>query len=103
MSLDLSRSLGFSRHADLKTRKDGPVLVLPERAIRIGGSGAEILALVAEGRTVESVLSAMRERYPDSADTPDLAAEVLGFLEEMLGLGALVDVVDLEERRERSS
>jgi hypothetical protein len=100
MSLDLSRSLGISKHADLKTRKDGSVLVLPERAIRIGGSGAEILRLVAEGRTVESVLSAMRERYPDSADTPDLAAEVLGFLEEMLGLGALTD---LEERQEKSS
>ena len=100
MSLDPSRSLGLSRHADLKTRKDGPVLVLPERAIRIGGSGAEILRLVAEKRTVESILSAMRERYPDSSDAPEVAAEVLGFLEEMLGLGALVD---LGEHPEESS
>ena len=100
MSLDLSRSLGISKHADLKTRKDGPVLVLPERAIRIGGSGAEILRLVEEKRTVESILSTMRERYPDSSDTREVAIEVLGFLEEMLNLGALID---LEERQEKSS
>ena len=100
MSLDLSRSLKISKHADLKIRKDGPVLVLPERAIRVGGSGAEILRLVGEGRSVESVLCAMRERYPDSPDTPKVAAEVLAFLEEMLSLGALVD---LEERLEQKS
>lgn len=57
------------------------MLVLPERAIRVGGSGAEILRLVAEKRTVESILSAMRERYPDSADRREMAAEILGFLE----------------------
>jgi hypothetical protein len=100
MSLDPSRSLGFSRHADLKKRSDGPVLVLPERAIRIGGSGEEILRLVAEERTVASILSAMRERYPDSVDGREMAAEVLGFLEEMLGLGALID---LGERPEESA
>jgi len=113
MSLDLSRSLALSRHADLKTRKDGPVLVLPERAIRIHGTGAEILRLVAEKRSVASVLSAMRERYPESSDSldapdafdapdspgslgspgsPDVESDVLGFLEEMLRLGALVEV-----------
>ncbi len=90
MSLDLSRSLGISRHADLKTRDDGSVLVLPERAIRLGGSGAEILRLVAEERKVKSVLNAMRARYPDSPDSSELASEVLDFLEEMLGLGAIV-------------
>ncbi len=97
MSLDLSRSLGISRHADLKTRKDGSVLVLPERAIRLGGSGAEILRLVAENRSVGFVLTAMRDRYPDS---PEITAEVLDFLEEMLGLGG---IVDLDQRREKAS
>ena len=96
MSLDLSCSLGISRHADLKTRADGSVLVLPERAIRIGGSGAEILRLVAEDRTIESVLTAMGDRYPDS---PEIAAEVRGFLEEMLALGGVVCLDDASERK----
>lgn len=87
MSVDLSRSLEISRHADLKTRDGGSVLVLPERAIRLGGSGVEILRLVAEVSKVESVLNAMRVRYPDSLE---VATEVLGFLEEMLSLGAIV-------------
>jgi hypothetical protein len=87
MSLDPSRTLGISRHADLKSRADGFVLVLPERAIRIGGSGAEILHLIAEGRTGGAVLAAMRDRY---ANSPELASEVLGFLEEMLALGGVV-------------
>jgi hypothetical protein len=99
MSLDLSRSLGISRHADLKTRDDGSVLVLPERAIRLGGSGAEILRLVAEERKVESVLNAMRDRYPDSPDSSELASEVLGFLEEMLGLGAIVYLDECSEEK----
>jgi hypothetical protein len=101
MSLDLSRSLGISKHADLKTRKDGSILVLPERAIRLGGSGAEILGLVAEKRIVEAVLNAMRARYPDSSDSCDsyeVETEVLRFLEEMLSLGALVDLDECSER-----
>lgn len=100
MSLDLSRSLGISRHADLKTRNDGCVLVLPERAIRIGGSGAEILRLVAENRSAGFVLTAMRDRYPDSSDSSEVAAEVLGFLEEMLSLGG---ITDLDECLEKTS
>jgi len=101
MSLDLSRSLGISKHADLKTRKDGSILVLPERAIRLGGSGAEILRLVSEKRKVEAVLNAMRARYPDSSDSSDsseVETEVLRFLEEMLSLGALVDLDECSER-----
>jgi hypothetical protein len=96
MSLDLSRSLGISRHADLKTREDGSVLVLPERAIRLGGSGAEILRLVAENRRIDSILNTMRVRYPDSPDSSEVANEVLRFLEEMLGLGGVV-YLDLDE------
>ena len=98
MSLDLSRSLGISKHADLKTRKDGSILVLPERAIRLGGSGAEILGLVAEKRIVEAVLNAMRARYPDSSDSSEVETEVLRVLEEMLSLGALVDLDECSER-----
>jgi hypothetical protein len=97
VSLDLSRSLGISRHADLKTRRDGCVLVLPERAIRLGGSGAEILRLVGEKCKVESILGALRERYTESSDSYEVTSEVLRFLEEMLELGGLVDLGESPE------
>ena len=91
MNLDSSRALGLSKHADFKTRRDGYVLVLPERAIRIGGSGAEILRLVEQGRSARFVLTEMGDRYPDS---PDVAAEVPRFLEEMLSLGGILYLED---------
>ncbi len=87
MSLDLSRPLGISRHADFKSRAHGDVLVLPEQAIRVGGSGAEILRLVTEGHCAGSILRTMRTRYRDSSE---IESEVLGFLERMLSLGGIV-------------
>jgi hypothetical protein len=104
MSLDPSHAVGLSRHAELKTRRDGSVLVLPERAIRLGGSGAEILRLVTEQRYVASILSTMHDRYPDSSDTFDtldtseVATEVMRFLEEMLRLGGIVDLGECPEK-----
>ena len=97
MSLDPSRSLGLSKHAELKTRKDGSILVLPERAIRLGGSGAEILRLVTEQRKIESVLRTMHDRYPGSSDTSEVGTEVMRFLEEMLSLGGIVDLGECPE------
>jgi hypothetical protein len=88
MSFDRSRALGLSRHADLKTRAAGTVLVLPERAIRIGGSGTEILALLTGEPDVEHVIAEMSDRHPDS---PEIENDVLVFLEEMLALGGIVD------------
>ncbi len=93
MGLDETRRLQLSKHADLKTRAEGDVLVLPERAMRIGGSGGEILRLVIEGGSVGSILETMRDRYPDAAD---LDSEVGGYLEEMLENGALVQL-DVDE------
>ena len=100
MAFDVSRALGISRHADLKTRKDGSILVLPERAIRLGGSGAELLRLLRVDRTVVSVLTTMRDRYPD---TPEISEEVLGFIEEMLGLGGIVDLGQCREHEPEKS
>lgn len=88
MSIEVSRPLQISKHADLKTREDGAILVLPERAIRLSGSAAEILQLVSKHRSVESILTLMRDRYPDA---PEIEDEVLDFLEEMLRLGGLID------------
>jgi len=89
MSLDMSRRLRLSKHADLKTRREGDILVLPERAIRIGGSGGEILRLVVEGETETSVLATMRNRYPG---TSSIDAQVRDFLAQMLEIGGIVQV-----------
>ncbi|MBJ20280.1 MAG: PqqD family peptide modification chaperone [bacterium] len=76
----------LSRHAALKTRADGDVLVLPERAIRIGGSGGEILRICEGGRGRDEIVAKMRERYPE---TPEIETEVDRFLAEMIELGGL--------------
>jgi pyrroloquinoline quinone biosynthesis protein D len=87
LSLDRSANLVFSRHADLKSRENGDVLVLPERALRIGGSGGEILRICQGGTTAEIIVATMRTRYPE---TPGIETEVLAFLEEMFELGGIV-------------
>ena len=94
MNLDKTRPLTLSRHADLKTRDEGDVLVLPEQAIRIGGSGGEILRLVIEGGTGASILARMQDRYPESAD---LESEVCHFLERMLTNGGIIQLDSPED------
>lgn len=76
----------LSRHAALKSRTGGDVLVLPERAIRIGGSGGEILRLCEGGRSRNELVREMRARYPS---TEGIEREVDRFLAEMLELGGL--------------
>lgn len=96
MSLSPSRLLMLSPHASLKTRAQGDVLVLPERALRIGGSGAEILRLCEGETTAESIAAAMRARHPD---TPGIEPEVFAFLAEMLQLGGIVPVGNAPGKR----
>ena len=67
----------LSRHAALKTRPQHEVLVLPERAIRLEGSGGEILELVDGRRTRDEIVAALDARYPG---TEGLADEVDRFL-----------------------
>ena len=86
MNEHLEDRLGLSRHASLKSRAEGDVLVLPERAIRLGGSGSEILRLCEGGRTRAEIVDVMRSRYPE---TPEIEIEVDRFLAEMLELGGL--------------
>ena len=81
--------LVLSRHAALKSRDDGDVLVLPERAIRIGGSGGEILRLCDDGRDAAQIVREMIARYPDTPAS-ELEAEIERFLGEMLQLGGVV-------------
>lgn len=88
MSLDLDERLLLSRHAALKRRTEGVILVLPEQAIRIGGSGGEILHLCDGHRSGRQIVDAACARHPDD---PQVANEVIAFLDEMRALGGLVD------------
>ena len=82
-----NRRIALSPHADLKVRSEGEILVLPERAMRLGGSGGEILRLCLEPNTEDAIIAELSERHPG---TPDLALSVRSFLDEMLGLGGLI-------------
>ena len=79
----------LSRHAALKVRAQGHVLVLPERAIRLEGSGGEILELVDGTRSRDEITSVLAERYPG---TEGLADEVDRFLGEMITMGAITSI-----------
>jgi coenzyme PQQ biosynthesis protein PqqD len=52
------------------------VLLLPERAVLLNETAAEILELC-QDRTVEEIVEALRVRYEAG---PDLEEDVLGFL-----------------------
>jgi len=98
--LDLDAPLALSPHAAVKVRAEGELLVLPERALRLGGSGSEILGLVGEsgtgrarrsersGRSGRAIVAAMRGRYPDQAER--VGSEVVRFLGEMIEVGGVV-------------
>ena len=89
MTSDPKECLALSKHADLKHRHHGSVLVLPEHAIRLAGSGAEILGLCNGQRDRSAIHEALAARYPD---TEDLAVEVDRFLTEMTEMGGLESV-----------
>ena len=80
-------SIALSRHAALKRRTQADVLVLPERAIRLAGSGAEILMLCDGERCAEDITQVLCARYPES---DGIRYEVNRFIAEMIELGGLV-------------
>ena len=45
---DLDQTVVLSRHAELKVRAEGEILVMPERTMRLRGSTAEILRVCIE-------------------------------------------------------
>ncbi len=94
MTLDPSQRPALSRHADLKCRNEGDILVLPERAVRLGGSGGEILRLCDGRHRGDAIVTAMRERYPES---PEIEAEIFTFLDAMFELGGIVLLDDAAE------
>jgi pyrroloquinoline quinone biosynthesis protein D len=83
---DDRRVLALARHATLKRRHYGDVLVLPEQAIRLHGSGGEILRLCDGRRDRDEILRSLEQHYPDASDLGD---ELDRFLAEMVAMGGL--------------
>lgn len=92
---DGSGRLRLSPHAAHKRRRGRDVVVLPERAIRLGGSGGAILESLATARTIEEVIARLRARHPGS-DADQLARDVRAFLEQMQTQGIVVEDDALE-------
>jgi len=76
----------LARHAQLRLDADEPMLVLPERAVRLNDSGGEILALCDGERTAREIAGELRRRHPE---VPAVEDDVHHFLAEMRRLGAL--------------
>jgi pyrroloquinoline-quinone synthase len=76
----------LARHAQARLDDAQPMLVLPERALRLTGSGPEILALCDGRRSAAEIAEAMRARHPEAPSAWDDAHD---FLEAMLRQGAL--------------
>jgi len=76
----------LSRHAALRQEVDGSVVVLPERAVRVSGSGAEILALCDGTTSAAAIAEQLRDRHPEVSQVePDVHA----FLANMERVGVL--------------
>jgi pyrroloquinoline-quinone synthase len=76
----------FARAAQPRLDDAEPLVVLPERAVKLAGSAREILALVDGRRSAIGIAATLRERHPD---IPHVADDVHDFLDEMVRLGAL--------------
>ena len=77
----------LSPHAKLRQEADGPMVVLPERAVRLGGSGPSILEACDGEHTAEEVAAALRLCHPEAEH---IESEVHEYLAEMESVGVLV-------------
>jgi pyrroloquinoline-quinone synthase len=64
-----------------------PMVVLSERAVKLGGSGREILSLCDGSRSTLEIVEELSLRHPGE---PHLADDVHRFIDEMTGLSVLV-------------
>jgi len=76
----------FARAAQPRLDDPEPLVVLPERAVKLAGGAREILALVDGKRSAIGIAATLRERHPD---VPHVADDVHDFLDEMVRLGVL--------------
>jgi coenzyme PQQ biosynthesis protein PqqD len=76
----------LARSALPRLEDDEPMVVLPERAVKLGGSGREILALCDGTRSALDIVATLRDVHPD---VEGLADDIHDFLDEMVRLGVL--------------
>jgi len=74
----------LARSAQLRAGEG--MVVLPERAVRLTGSGREILGACDGSRSVEEVAASMRSRHPDAEN---VERDCYEFLEQMQKLGVI--------------
>jgi pyrroloquinoline-quinone synthase len=79
-------ALRFARAAQPRLDDPEPLVVLPERAVKLAGSAREILALVDGKRSALAIAEALHARHPEIAHVAD---DVHDFLDEMVRLGVL--------------
>ena len=72
--------LRLSRHAQARLDDAEPMVVLPERALRLTGSGPELLSLCDGRRSAADVAEAMRTRHPEAPGAWDDAHDFLDAL-----------------------
>jgi hypothetical protein len=77
----------LSPHALARLPDAEPMLVLPERALKLSGSGSEIVALCDGTRSALAIAEAQRARHPDAPRAFDDTHE---FLDALVREGALV-------------
>jgi pyrroloquinoline-quinone synthase len=73
-------------HAQPRLDDAEPLVVLPERAVKLGGSGREILALCDGRHTTLEVVEELSRRHPEE---PNLREDVHHFVEQMTRLSVL--------------
>jgi pyrroloquinoline-quinone synthase len=76
----------LARGAALRHEGSDTLVVLPERAVRLSGSGREILDLCDGVRSALEIAAELARRHPDEED---VSADAHEFLDEMQRLGVL--------------
>ena len=61
---------------------EAPTLVMPEGAIRLKGTGAEIVGLCDGSRSLGEILKLLKSKYP-SANAGELERDTLDFLNQL--------------------
>ncbi|HKA16667.1 MAG TPA: pyrroloquinoline-quinone synthase PqqC [Myxococcota bacterium] len=79
-------ALAFARAAQPRLEDPEPLVVLPERAVKLAGSAREILRLCDGKRTAIAIAAELRDRHPQ---VEKIADDVHDFLDEMVKLGVL--------------
>ena len=81
------RRPSLSPHAMVREEEGATMVVLPERAVKLGGSGREILDACDGERSRDAVARLMRDRHPEIDGIVD---DVHEFFDAMEKLGVLV-------------